>query len=610
MQNTHLESIFTDYIRSPQTKYAILINGSWGSGKTFFWKNRLEQIAKDDNFSTIYISLNGLSKIESLEQQLFIKLLPILGKQENPVIKNTTTFIFNTVNAASKFFFKSGVNELFKGVSIDAFDFSKYIICFDDLERSHVRVSEVLGFINNFVEHKGLKTIILADENHIVDSQNPYGTIKEKVIGRVINFKLDIEKTVPHLFEPFKKTNPGYYNFLQSNVDSIIKHVHDYKQDNLRILSFYFEILEKLEPFLKTTDKKYVGEVVLLTLLISIEFKNGKLKSTDNNDFKNLEKIEEYYFSIQVNKELNHQKKDTVEEHKSYAQVFYETFLLERNKSYYFYQSIYSYILTGYLEEEKFKKEILDRYPLILSDEINSFRKLLHYKFRELEDIEFSELVKKVLMYAKSGKYMIYDYAQIANFFFYFSKHGIIQISSDEVKKVINEGLEIAESRGQIDDRYLANLLHFGDNDNDVTAVKMKIKGIHETIKKKHYVEESSELIKVLLKGNELELSALFEEHKFSKLLFEYVNFDDLSNAVSGASNKQIFNFTEFLKHRYDVSNIGQFLFEDSRCLSELRKKIGTHLETGHEGLRKHLLTALLTALDDILDHLSRSRNG
>ena len=35
-----IESIL-DYIRSDYTDYAIMINGEWGSGKTYFWNNKI-----------------------------------------------------------------------------------------------------------------------------------------------------------------------------------------------------------------------------------------------------------------------------------------------------------------------------------------------------------------------------------------------------------------------------------------------------------------------------------------------------------------------------------------------------------------------------------------
>ena len=49
-----VESIL-DYIRADYTDYAIMINGEWGSGKTYFWNNKIRK--KIDSISTD--SLNG-----------------------------------------------------------------------------------------------------------------------------------------------------------------------------------------------------------------------------------------------------------------------------------------------------------------------------------------------------------------------------------------------------------------------------------------------------------------------------------------------------------------------------------------------------------------------
>ena len=36
-----VESIL-DYIRAEYTDYAIMINGEWGSGKTYFWNHKIK----------------------------------------------------------------------------------------------------------------------------------------------------------------------------------------------------------------------------------------------------------------------------------------------------------------------------------------------------------------------------------------------------------------------------------------------------------------------------------------------------------------------------------------------------------------------------------------
>ena len=48
-----VESIL-DYVRADYTDYAIMINGEWGSGKTYFWnhkvKNKISNLVLPSNF--------------------------------------------------------------------------------------------------------------------------------------------------------------------------------------------------------------------------------------------------------------------------------------------------------------------------------------------------------------------------------------------------------------------------------------------------------------------------------------------------------------------------------------------------------------------------------
>ena len=60
-----------DYLNEDSVDYAILINGKWGSGKTYYWKNYLEKIIIDKGITTLYISLNGVDSINEIGKKIF-----------------------------------------------------------------------------------------------------------------------------------------------------------------------------------------------------------------------------------------------------------------------------------------------------------------------------------------------------------------------------------------------------------------------------------------------------------------------------------------------------------------------------------------------------------
>ncbi|MCD8403834.1 P-loop NTPase fold protein [Tenacibaculum finnmarkense] len=611
MKTEHLKTIFTNYLIEPKTQYAILINGTWGSGKTYYWKNELTETAKNNGYKAIYITLNGISSTEVLERTLFYKLIPFIGDSKNKYIKNITKLIGNSANAVSKFFTKSDFNDLFKGVGLDSFDFEKYVICFDDLERCQIPIKETLGFINNYTEHKFLKTIIFADENNIDNSQEGYDNIKEKVIGRILNFELDINESISLLINNYKEEKIEFHDFLIQNKELISNIFVDCNQNNLRITSFYFRILETLHPIIKDSNNQFIREIILFSALIAIEFKLGKLKSNEHNEPKGIEHIDKHFphlFNLNSNigKPIIEDKKDEPE--KSFARIFYDTYLTDRINEYFFYSSIFTFILSGYLDENKLKGEIENRSPEIISDEIKSFRQLLSYHFRELSNEDFGVLPNKVLKYSKEGKYSIYDYVQIANFFYFFSENNILDISIKEIDENIEEGLKKAKLRKEINDRRMSNLMHFGDADVRITKIKKKVKNIHNEIKKEFDIKEANELIIILKEKDETALTAFFAKYNVSDKVFKNIDKVELCSAITKATNNQLFNFNDVLKQRYESVNIGQYLFDDFEILNDLKNKLTEKSSSFKIQPQKFLIEELLKTLEEICTHLNNTK--
>ena len=109
-----VESIL-DYVRADYTDYAIMINGEWGSGKTYFWNNKVRsKIESNDingkRYHTIYMSLYGISNLDDISKKilkvtlyLIILSLVVLGIYLGKEIK-ILTFIGNILSVATPFF--------------------------------------------------------------------------------------------------------------------------------------------------------------------------------------------------------------------------------------------------------------------------------------------------------------------------------------------------------------------------------------------------------------------------------------------------------------------------------------------------------------------------
>ena len=577
MNTDNIETIFAEYLTTKNTQHAILLNGAWGCGKTYFWKQNLVKVAETNKFKTIYVSLNGISKAESLEHILFIKLLPFVGNKDNKLAKNTTKLITNVANQVSKKLLKATLTDIFKGVSMDTFNFSRHVICFDDLERCQMPMKEVLGFINNFVEHKKLKTVILADETNIDSTEKGYNNIKEKVIGRVINFELDINKILPQLFENHKGEQIEFYNFLSDKQDKITAILTEYKQNNLRIISFYLDVLKKIFPSIKEINEQYIEEILVFSAIITIEFKTGGLKSADFKNPNGVEQIGKSRFKYNLSKK-EHESKEGKSIEKSYPEMLYEKYLTNGINEYFYYQSIYSYILSGYLDFAKLDDEVKKRNPEEIPKETRDYEALLSYEFRGLSNNEFSELIASVTAYAKEGKYSIYDYSSIAKSFYFFSDNGLIKQTIEDINLLVHQGLDAAKNSCEIDKWALDNLLHFEDDDPQVTEVKHKIKQTHSDIEKEGYIKNGKELIEALLSQDTLALEKIFKKDRIIGNSLRYIDGKMLFEALVSSGNKSIFGFTELIKERYNLIDFGRFYSDDYGALSSLNKYIRKYM--------------------------------
>ncbi len=155
--------------------YALMIDGSWGCGKTFFVKQVLIPKLKKNNYKTTYVSLYGTKDSSSISEMVYSRILSELA--ENKIPKNRRK-IYQASSVIVKAAARWGLQKLEFGTEEDLEELLKLlptinnrIIIFDDLERCNCPVCEVLGQINQFVEHTDAHVIIIANEHEIGNTE-------------------------------------------------------------------------------------------------------------------------------------------------------------------------------------------------------------------------------------------------------------------------------------------------------------------------------------------------------------------------------------------------------------------------------------------------------
>lgn len=173
------------YIEDSSYNYAILIDGEWGSGKTFFVTKTLspeieEQEAKNDKKRKIkYVSLYGCKTINDVQENIAwtfvenareeIKNKANLSEKANTISNNILLSSKKIGNAIlRKFISETSLYE----IASDWLNLGAFIFIFDDLERCDCSLNEVFGFLNELVEHENTKVILIANEKEISGKLN------------------------------------------------------------------------------------------------------------------------------------------------------------------------------------------------------------------------------------------------------------------------------------------------------------------------------------------------------------------------------------------------------------------------------------------------------
>ena len=191
--------IVKDYL-TRETNNALLITGEWGVGKTYFFDNKLSEEIKEIsikengsvNYKPIRVSLSGVTSIDDIERRIVAELYPSLNKG----IK-WGKGIFKFLLSIPKI--KEYIPEIPNSDVIDS-ETDNLVICFDDLERKSKTfpIDSLIGYINNLTENSNLKIIIIGNTDKIKES---FDEIKEKLIGREIEYKINIEEVFDTLIQ-------------------------------------------------------------------------------------------------------------------------------------------------------------------------------------------------------------------------------------------------------------------------------------------------------------------------------------------------------------------------------------------------------------------------
>lgn len=603
-----------DYIYNVSIKYAVLLNGGWGSGKTYFIEDYIKKLEekyelnKNDKTTKykkpVYVSLYGLSDISELKNKIALSLI------KNKKIKQLMPFLDVGIeigsDLASKHTFIQNSDSKFKRIIRALHKIDNLIIFFDDLERCNININTVLGYINELVEHNDVKVVLVADESKIgkvnfeknvelkymvalsdkikyprekskysfenttndvdksltkeeivkrtrqlFDKDKIYREMKEKLIGKIVYYRANIED-VYNVFVNNIITNQEANKTAIRIKEKILKQFEDNNYYNLRTLQFIFQAFNRIvDETISIIDLEDIKYNYLNDLLSYCTIKSIKLKQGENT----------------YNWEQN-QKFGTVYLGNEISDYIYKNFVVG-------FKFVDDYLLNSHLDKE-YIKETLSEYKKITLNENNNPNDPL-YKLKtwwQISEQELSNIIDDLIIKIKDNDYDLEMYSKIVS---YLSRIEEMDVCVEKIKIAI-KGLEKNIIENKVNGQYCEERLFDGTKET-VEIYNKNIMNIKKLVDKKE------------IDDNLKDLNDIYENYKWGELFKEYceknngkflnqkhfadaLNIDFIISNIKDKDIEQVYEFWYSLQKTYNFSNIKEYYENDKEILINLKNSL------------------------------------
>lgn len=184
-QNKAAQGALETYLGMQNPGYAILIDAPWGTGKTHFAKRVCEVDSKPKEVR--YVTLDGVADVASFRRAL------LKGGFEADVLEKAA----KAADAAAKILKLGNLGTLARDIAEERFiENLPGTLIFDDIERSTLEPAALHGLINEFIEHKQKRVVLLVhSDKH--PQREKFLEKKEKIVGRTIHIAPDFRAAYP-----------------------------------------------------------------------------------------------------------------------------------------------------------------------------------------------------------------------------------------------------------------------------------------------------------------------------------------------------------------------------------------------------------------------------
>lgn len=582
MINQHITdylNYYTNLKNSPE--FAVFLRGEWGSGKTKFIKDYLNTITEP---SGIYISLNGVNSYADIEDQIFRQLHPILGsapfritgKILKGILKTTIKVDLDGDGTNEGSITSSAPEDL--GIPKYLQNLDNRVLIFDDLERCSIPIPDVLGFINQFVEDKGLKVIVIGNERQIIEDEEKisptkskeFKSIKEKLIGKSLTIEPDFDVAYSDFINQLE--DAAISKILEANMGLIKSIFHNSGYGNLRHLRQTILDFERFHELLPNDLAKKSGlleHIISLFFLLGFELKKGLI---DEN------KIHHVFHPIYIGPKANEPKTPELKVREKYP-VFQK-----------FDHPIGSGIFYSFFHFGTANKEMIEtsvKSSVYYQDE-NTLDWIKLSRYWQIDDEVFEDLSQKVYQELEECKLEDkYAVMQCAGLFIHLIHEGVVSLEIETVINSATKNLEtlVAEKKFQMKkhENFPSTMSH-GLEYRSLGSPEFQafLKEAKE-IGTKSIINDQPENVETLIKTMSTSMADFQEAMTLSNSannlfydipILKYLDLDRFMEAFISLSNDDKREFSFVIHERYRHEDFNKKLLEELDWLKEFNKRV------------------------------------
>lgn len=530
------EETLRQYLETPKTDYAVLLNGRWGSGKTYFVRNSMIPLAKELGLTPIYISLYGIQDINTVTRQILYSKLFAGQQWLGPAFIEPVIELIGAIPRAEKMLKAAGrAGGFFKQKTLEELNWSRNALFVDDLERmpESVDINELLGTIYSlFIDPDGAKVVFIANEEEVQSKwQTNYLRMREKVIRRIVSFSPDLRQVVESIVSDHCSNKPELMTFVQEHIDMLVGIYTKSGQTNLRYLGLALECFRNIFQCIgnESRYRERLRYLLAISLVLAIEFSGGGLTVEDENEIKDPYGA---WLKWSVHNALS---KPNKRPHKSRIVEICEKYGIDSSWGRYYCNSVFDSIVKGLFSRQKFLSELEESQRESPPEYATSLEKL--WRFKELEQHTLETAVSQVLEYASAGLYELRLYPSIYKVMKEIAERRYIDNLPEDFFGTIERGVDAAAER-------TSNILELDEGDLSANSAEddgysqlvEKIRELKQEAEVRNAVAKIEHLLETMMSDDQApfwtairhvnlrQLFSTLREHELFRKLFDFNN--------------------------------------------------------------------------------------